>query len=124
MGEVALFVLVLRWLVRLQQNKMCHLCSCPKIKKQKMREAKNKTSLPWLSGRAVRPSVSLCVNVRVITFRFNGLHCRHRVSANYLILAIKICQLINFKFIGAVAPGVNIPIARTKIIIMYSVFYK
>jgi len=36
LGEVALFVLPLGRLVRLRQNKMCHLCGCQKIKKQKM----------------------------------------------------------------------------------------
>jgi hypothetical protein len=40
LGEVALFVLPLGWLVRRRQNKICHLCGCHKIKKQKMRGGK------------------------------------------------------------------------------------
>jgi hypothetical protein len=84
----------------------------------------------WLLCRA-KPNVPL---VRLV-ISFNSFYSKNFIvkllirlsftlTDNYLILAIKICQLINFKFIGAVAPSVNIPIARTKIIIMYSFFYK
>lgn len=40
LDEVALFVLPSGWHMRQRQNKMCHLCGCQKIKKQKMWEGK------------------------------------------------------------------------------------